>query len=677
MAGLINIGLSGILGHQAALNTTGNNISNANTDGYSRQRVDFESSPGMRTGAGTIGTGVNISNIERITNEFVTQQVRTDTSLSSEQEALNTELSRLDNLLGGESTGLNSALNNFFSSLQSAAEDPSALPQRKLVLSEANELASRFQSLQTELRQQRDSVTGQMANAAKDVNSLIASVADLNTKISETPGLAQGEMPNNLLDQRDEKLRELSELVKINVSQADGQQVNVSLTGGQALVVGGRAASLDTVESQSDPNQLDFQLRTGNRVARVTEQIVGGTMGGLRTFQEQALEPAFDELGRVAIAVSEQVNHQHAIGMDLEGDLGGNLFTDINSEAVRLSRVTADSGNAPPQDATIGVEITDSNQLDGRSYQLRFGGNNGNNYELIDRTSGEVVSQGSLPSPLPAEIAQDGFNVQIEEGTFQQGDRFLIQPTKNAAANIGVEIEREQDLALASPIKAEADSGNAGNGVINQGTMLNVDNPLTNQRLDSFSQQGELNPPLMIRFSDTENYEILDASDPNNPQSFVPPQTGSFEPGRPNEIFTEDPTDPNYRGFQFAINGNPEANDTFLINYNGDGTSDNRNAQLLGGLGTKDTMNNGNQNFSEAYGGLVETVGVQSRQSNLDLEAGKALLEQSTNQEQSISGVNLDEEAGRLIQYQNAYSANARVMSVAQELFNTLLGTFQ
>lgn len=677
MAGLINIGLSGILGSQAALNTIGNNISNANTDGYSRQRVDFESSPSLGTGSGNIGTGVNISDIKRITNEFVNQQVRTDTALASEQGALNTELSRLDNLLGGESTGLNSALNNFFSSLQSAAEDPSSLPQRKLVLSEAAELTNRFGSLQTEMQQHRDSVTGQMEAGVSDINSLVKSIADLNTKISETPGLAQGSTPNNLLDQRDDKLRQLSELVNVNVTETEGQQVNVSLTGGQALVVGGRSASLETVENQADPNQLDFQLRNGNRVSRVTEQIVGGTLGGLRTFQEKALEPAFDELGRIAIAVSEQVNQQHSIGMDLEGDLGGNLFSDINSDAMRWNRVTANAGNSPPDDATIGVEITDSSQLDGQSYELRFGGSNGNNYELVDRESGKVVSQGTLPSPLPAEISQDGFNIQIDEGTFQKGDSFLIQPTKNAAANIDLEIEREEDLAFASPIKAEADIGNSGNGTISQGTMLNVDNPLTNQRLDSFSQRGELNPPLMVRFTDSENYEILDASDPDNPQSLNPPETGTFEPGRPNKIFSEDPSDPDYRGFQFEINGNPEANDTFTIHYNEDGTSDNRNGQLLGSLGTKNTMNDGNQNFSEAYGGLVEGVGVMTRQSELDLEAGTALLEQSEGQQQSISGVNLDEEAGRLIQYQNAYSANARVMSVAQELFNTLLGTFQ
>ena len=228
MAGLINIGLTGILGQQAALNTTGNNITNANTPGYSRQEVQFETQSAQRTGAGSIGTGVSITNIRRLANEYLTQQVREDTSLFGEQEALNSELSRLDNLLGGETTGLSNALNNFFASLQNAAEDPASLPQRQLVLSEAQQVVNRFEALNQEFIQQRESVKTQMEQGVKDANTLLKSIAELNLAISESPGLAQGREPNELLDKRDEKLRELSELVNISVVQAEGSQVNVS-----------------------------------------------------------------------------------------------------------------------------------------------------------------------------------------------------------------------------------------------------------------------------------------------------------------------------------------------------------------------------------------------------------------------------------------------------------------
>lgn len=676
MAGLINIGLSGILGHQSALNTTGNNISNANTPGYSRQQTIFESQTGITTGAGTIGSGVSVSEIRRVTDQFVVNQLRSDTSLFNEQDTLNTELTRLDNLLGGESTGLNDALNNFFTSIQSAAEDPAALPQRQLVLSEAQGLVSRFQSLHEEFIQQRESVTGQMQAAASDVNSLLSSIAELNLAISESPGIAQGNMPNDLLDKRDEKIRELSKLIQVKVTEVDGSQVNVSLTGGQALVVGGQASQLLTENSAADPTKLDFKLKTGNRISGVTDQIIGGSLGGLRTFQNKVLEPAFDQLGRIALAVSDKINQQHSVGMDLEGDLGGMLFTDINTRAAQLDRVTANENNVPPNDGVVSVEITNTTDLQARSYNLRFTGANGENFDLIDVETGEIVRQGQLPDPLPAEIEMPGFNVHIESGSFQDGDSFLVRPTRNAAANMELQINREEDLAFATPIQAEADLGNTGNGSISQGTMLSTKNPLTNVPLDEFSQRGQLSPPLMVRFSSDTSYEILDASDPTNPVALTPPVNGTFQPGVSNKLFSEDPSDPNYRGFQFEISGNPAANDVFMISYNSDGVSDNRNATLLGGLGTANTMNGGNQSFSEAYAGLVETVGVTTRQSQLDRDAGQALLEQSTNQWESVSGVNLDEEAGRLIQYQAAYNASAKVMSVAQDLFDTLLGTF-
>ncbi|MDX1757311.1 MAG: flagellar hook-associated protein FlgK [Marinobacter sp.] len=683
MAGLINIGLTGVLGHQAALNTTGNNITNANTAGYSRQEVLFETQPGQRTGAGTIGTGVNISDVRRVANEFLVEQVRSDTSLFSEQEALNSELSRLDNLLGGESTGLNQVLNNLFASLQSASEDPASLPQRQLVLSEAQAVVDRFQALQEEFIQQRESVKTQMEQGVKDANTLINSIAELNLAISESPGLAQGHMPNELLDKRDEKLRELSELLSIRVVPSEGSQVNVLLPDGQALVLGGEASKLGTRDSSEDPTSLEFTLTTAGRTLVIDDQVTGGKLGGLRRFEREALHRAFDELGRVAVALADNLNHQHEIGMDLEGDLGGLFFSDINSDAAKRSRVIANADNQPPKDGVLGVEISDSGELQAGTWNLRFTGD-GRDFEVIDRATGQTVNQGRLPDPLPAEISMPGFNIQIESGTFNAGDSYLIQPTRLAAESMELEVAREEDLAFASPVRAENDIGNSGTGVIDQGEMLNVRNPLSNGILPEFQTQGQLSPPLEIRFRDdggTLVYDILDATDPTNvlvagDASAVPPQN-VFQAGISNDLFSEDPQDPNYRGFQFSISGEPQPGDSFFIDYNTNGVSDNRNAEKMAMLATANTMDGGTQSFTEGYAGLVENVGVQTRQSQLDLDSSQTLLEQSTNQRESVSGVNLDEEAGRLIQFQAAYNASAQVMSVAQSLFDTLLATFR
>ncbi|MDO6825113.1 flagellar hook-associated protein FlgK [Marinobacter sp. 1_MG-2023] len=684
MAGLLGIGLTGILGHQSALNTTGNNITNANTPGYSRQEVVFETQQGQRTGAGTIGSGVSVVDIRRLADEFLVQQVREDSTLTGEQQTLNSELSRLDNLLGGETTGLNTALNNFFASLQNAAEDPTSLPQRQLVLSEAQQVVNRFQALSQEFIQQRESVKTQMQQGVEDANALLNSIADLNLAISESPGLAQGQMPNELLDQRDEKLRQLSELVSIKVTEAEGSQVNVSLSNGLSLVVGNNAAQMGTRSSSEDPTRLEFTLSNGGRTLNIDEQISGGKLGGLKRFESEALKPAFDELGRIAIGVAASMNHQHEIGMDLEGDLGGLFFNDVNDLAVQRSRVVANADNQLPNDGQLAVEITDSSKLPAGSWTLQFSGD-GRNFELIDEASGEIVNQGRLPDPVQSEITMPGFNIRVEGGSFNAGDKYLIQPSRNAAESMGLQVDREEDLAFASPIRATTGDQNVGTGQIDQGTMLDVRSPFTGSLLPGFQTAGDLaNGPLTISFeaggSTGMMYVVKGpeavAGDPSSAPVIGSPK--EYTGGNINLVFSSDPAaGDDYQGYQFKLTGQPAIGDTFEINYNSNGVSDNRNAELMAALGTANTLNGNSQSFTEGYAGLVEDIGVKTRQSQFDLEAGNTLLEQSSAQRESVSGVNLDEEAGKLIQYQAAYNASAQVISVAQDLFDTLLQTFR
>jgi flagellar hook-associated protein 1 FlgK len=679
MAGLIGIGLTGILSHQNALNTTGNNITNANTPGYSRQEAVFETLQGQRTGAGTIGKGVSVVDIRRLANEYLVQQVREDSTLTGEQQALNSELSRLDNLLGGESTGLSNALNNFFASLQNAAEDPASLPQRQLVLSEAQQVVNRFQALSQEFIQQRESVKTQMQQGVKDANTLLKNIADLNLAISESPGLAQGRMPNELLDQRDEKLRQLSELVNVRVTESEGAQVNVSLSNGLSLVVGNNASQLGTQSSAEDPTRLEFTLTNGGRTLNIDEQIAGGKLGGLRRFDNEALKPAFDELGRIAIGVAASMNRQHEIGMDLEGDLGGLFFNDVNDLAVQRSRVVANANNQLPKDGQLAVEITDSTKLPAGSWSLQFSGD-GRSFELIDKTSGKIVNQGRLPDPVQSEISMPGFNIRVEGGTFNAGDKYLIQPSRNAAESMGMQVYREEDLAFASPVRASSGDQNVGTGEIDQGTMLNVRSPFTGSLLPGFQTTGELaNGPLTISFAaGGPTGMTFTVTGPPPASATVGTASQPYETGKINTVFSDDPAaGTDYQGFQFKLTGEPATGDTFEIAYNSNGISDNRNAELLAALGTANTLNGKSQSFAEGYAGLVEDIGVKTRQSQFDLEAGKTLLEQSTGQRESVSGVNLDEEAGKLIQYQAAYNASAQVISVAQDLFNTLLQTFR
>ena len=326
----------------------------------------------------------------------------------------------------------------------------------------------------------------------------------------------------------------------------------------------------------------------------------------------------------------------------------------------------------------MAVEITDSSNLPAGTWSLQFSGD-GRNFELINTATGDTVNQGRLPDPVQSEITMPGFNIRIDGGEFNAGDKYLIQPSRNAAENIKLNVRREEDLAFASPIRASASDNNLGTAEIGQGAMLNVRNPNTGALLPGFQSRGELaNGPLNIEFTNydaatgTYDYEITDT--PGNNVL----ETGNYDPKKVNVFFSDDPSDGSrFQGFQFEMTGEPAVGDEFTIDFNKNGVSDNRNAELLAALGTKNTLNGGSQNFTEGYAGLVEDIGVKTRQSQLDKDAGATLLEQSTNQRESVSGVNLDEEAGKLIQYQAAYNASAQVMSVAQDLFNTLLQSFR
>ncbi|XOZ34385.1 flagellar hook-associated protein FlgK [Halomonadaceae bacterium KBTZ08] len=664
---LLNTGLTGILSNQKALETTSNNITNANTPGYSRQRADFESNPSQATGSGYIGQGVNIVDIQRLNDQFINTQLRSDTTLHSEQKALVENLNGMDDLLGNEDTGLNRALTDFFGTLQDAAESPASSSLREQALSQADNLVARFQSVDSQLRAREETVNDRISANIGEINSLADGIAELNKSIAEAPGRASGRDANELLDKRDEKLRKLSELVQVQTNENDDGTVNVRIGKGQGMVSKGNSATLRLAGPTEQAGRREVMLEGLGEDRAITHELTGGALGGNLKFRDEIIEPTMNGIGRIAIGLSQRINEQHKMGQDLNGNLGGNFFRNINADTVAKGRITPSADTAQGGSPDARVEITDSSQLDTRSYTLEITDASGG-YNLRDAASGEVVKNGSVdPDPPPIQtIGYNGFEIQLESGSLQEGDEFSVRPTYNGARDMETEISSGEDIALAAPIRAESNSGNQGTGQISQGKMLESDPP----GLDS---NGNVDPPLQIRFTSESQYEVNDVSDPANPTTLT---TGTFEPGKTNTVFSADPADPNYRGFQFELSGNPEKGDSFRIEANEGGTSDNRNGLALGDLNAKNYLDDGNFSFTDAYGAVVEDVGSRTRTAQVDKEAAGTLKEQSQKQWEEQSGVNLDEEAGKLVQFQNAYSASSQVVSVARDLFNTLIGTF-
>lgn len=624
MSNLLSTSLSGMIAFQRALEMTGHNIANANTPGYSRQVAQLTTREGQGQGSGFIGTGTQISTIRRVYDEVLGQQVQTSATNHARFDALNSLAGRLDTLLADPSTGLNAQLESFFGSVQNVANDPASRPTRQALLGEADGLVLRFSEINRQLDELDGEINLRVTQAVSDINQLTSSIADLNDEIVVAQSRF-GQPPNDLLDQRDLLIRDLSELVSIStVKQSDGA-VNVFIGSGQNLVTGIDANPLSTRPSEFDPTRTEVVLQTPNNAVPISNSLTGGTIGGLLEFRSSILDPARDSLGRTAQTIAQSVNEQHASGMDLYGNLGGDFFS-IDPPAVLYSNTNTGSG-------TAAATITDLGALSGDNYYLEY---DGANYGLRRVDGGQSVALSGSGTPADPFVAE-GLSITVA-GAPAAGDRVLIAPTRYGADSLARAIDDPQAIAMAAPTRSLADIGNIGNGSITPTTIVDRTDP------------GLLNTAI-IEFTGPNTYSI------NGAGSFA------YTAGDPITI----------NGSEVTISGAPSTGDRFTIEANTGASGDNRNGLLLADVQTVGILENGTVSINESYGQLVSSVGGSTRQIQLNLEAQTVILANAENAQMAKSGVNLDEEAANLLKYQQAYQAAAQVVSIASTLFDTLL----
>lgn len=927
MSGLLSNAISGLQASQVALRTAGNNISNANTAGYSRQEVNFTTRAEQQLGnAGFLGAGVNTESVKRVVNEFLNTQIRLDTTTFNQLDKYNQNIGKIDTLFSDASTGLVGSLQSYFAALQNGASDPSSSPARQLIITQSESLTLRYNTLYDHMLDTEKGVDGEISTVMGQVNALAKSVANLNQSIAEKNASGSGSQPNDLLDQRDEALRKLSELVSIQLVKQDGGDINVFIGNGDPLVVG--------------PNVNSFSVRNGGKIylntnvasSDISDAITGGQLGGLLKFKTDVLYPSLNELGRIGIVMSDAFNKVQTQGLDANGNYGQNMFADINEKNITYTRVVH-GNNAEPDDRVLSLTIEDASAITIDDYKFDIAAGT-NNYTIKRVSDNSIVNQGILSGGFPQEIKFEGVKLTLEGGSFQGGDTFTLQPTRTGARDIHSLLKSPELLAFASPIRTGKASSNTGNGAVSPGEVLSLYDA-NNQLLPAFANLGKLSPPVVIRFTSDTTYEVLDNSDPANPKPLVPAMSEqTFYPNRDNSIFTTDkgetrivgkgariglpagklpvtlnsalsaqlngypaeqytfssqdkttglvntqvmvtgsnasaaqtaaqlsnirgvtahayttatitdinvdpaafasplqltlngenllryngatldasvpdpnyttPTDPyagetnfnnylkdqinsnanlkalgiraesgsnpvtgrpevhlvassgvnldirftaadttinnisvndgsgnpnvrlsgvdaiatatveqsaitiggridvtledgvtlstspsvsqilgdstaanfaqsSYMGYQVKISGQPKAGDLFTVDFNTNSKNDNRNALAMTALETNATMQNKSMSFSQGYGRLVEEVGTKSNLSKINTDASKSLLEQTKTMRDGISGVNMDEEAANLIQFQQLYTANARVITVAKDLFDALL----
>ncbi|WP_315291077.1 flagellar hook-associated protein FlgK, partial [Ectopseudomonas oleovorans] len=431
MPDLLAIGVSGLRVSQTALAVTGNNISNTDTAGYTRQQTVQQSNASQRLGASYLGTGASIIDVRRIYSDFLTTQVRTATALDNEAQTYLTEINQVNSLLADSTTGITAVMEDFFAALQTAAASPTDTASRQLLLTQAETLSERFNSIYNQLTEQNSYINQQLSSMVQQVNSLAASVAQYNQAIVNAS--ASGASPNDLLDQRDEAVRELSELIGVTVVEQDGSY-NLFIGNGQPLVVGGSAAQLSAVPSADDPSRHALYLtQNGNFTIDVTSSITGGQIGGLLRYREEVLDTTLNDLGRLALVLADQVNSQLGQGLDLNGQLGAMLFSDINELTLQQQRSLGQAGNSDTS-ANLRVYIDDTSALSTSDYEVTFTSATG--YSVRRLSDGKDMGSYDLTDSPPPVI--DGFTLALDSGSVAAGDRFTILPTRHAAGDIKV-----------------------------------------------------------------------------------------------------------------------------------------------------------------------------------------------------------------------------------------------
>lgn len=633
------LGVSALLTAQRALATTGHNIANVNTEGYSRQRVEQATTPPLTLGGAVFGTGVQISAVRRLVDDLNTAQLRVQTSNHAQADTTLALAEQLGAVLASAEAGLSPALQGFFDALQAVADDPSSVLERQVLLSEANGLVQRFGQLDARLVALDGELDGRIRGGVEAINELAAGVAELNNRIARFE--AGGRSPNDLLDQRDVLINRIAEQVSIRTVTQDDGAVNVFVGNGQALVVGGTASRLAAVTSPFDATRVEVVNDGG---VNISSSLGGGELGAALAFRDGQFNEAGNALGRLATGLVESFNAQHRLGLDLGGVPGGDFFS------VAAPQVAAAGSNAGT--GVVSASIADVAGLTLSDYQLRFDG--GNDYTLTRLTDGQsfAIDTGGASPFTTASI--DGLSLSITAGA-AVGDRFLLRPTAAAAGTVALALGTPQQVAAAAPVRAEAPLGNGGDLQV---TALGV-NALASLPLAGAPVGGTLTLSFDAALG---QFNLLPDPLGEGPLVYDPSVDA---PGRSYDLLGG--------SLGITLAGTPVDGDTVVLRDNAGAVGDNRNALALAGLQETLLLQNGSATLQESYAQLVTAVGTSTRAAQTATEAFGALLDQAIDARAELSGVNLDEEAADLLRYQQAYQAAARLVSVADDLFQSLL----
>ncbi|WP_367848623.1 flagellar hook-associated protein FlgK [Rhodoferax sp. WC2427] len=630
MSNLLNVGARALLANEVALQTIGNNIANSSTVGYSRQTVVLQTVEGQFTGGGYIGKGVDVQTILRNHDEYLTRQAALSKSVAASDVSRANKLLQLEDIFKGGTNGLGAAVTDMMNAFSDVASAPTDLTARTVVLTRADEAAARFNDAATQLNNLQTGLTTELNNAAAAVNTITTNLAAVNGQIQLARG--NGQTPNDLLDKRDNLISQLNQYIQTTQVDADDGTITVFAASSQPLVLGTKATALQVQPNPQDASQSQIAMVLGSQTVVLSEGMMGGgSIAGLLKFQNDDLAQGFNLLGRIAASMTTVVNAQHQLGLDLDGNAGGNLFSAVSMPAGAAAPSNTGTG-------TVGVSVNAATvaKLQASDYKVTF--------TSAATFTVQRLSDNTMVAPDPVTGSFDGLAIAVG-GVPVSGDSFLLQPFRAVANKITTAFGSPRQLAVSSPVQAAMGSTNTGSLAVANLAAKSVPIPAN----------------ITLNFTGSNTYTRSDTGatvytySPGTPIAFDPANLAS--------------------GWSLNLSGAAQNGDTITLGPanlaytklnagNADALLDLRDLALFDG-----------SSLADGYAALMSQVGVKVQSVQYTAEVSKSIADNLETSRTGVSGVNLDEEAAKLLQYQQAYQASAKMVQIAQTIFDSLMAS--
>jgi len=683
---LYGLGVQGLLVAKQSLDTVGHNISNVNTEGFSRQSTVQVTAGGQQFGTGFSGIGTQIDDVIRSFDQFSFSDLQGNTSNLNYNQFFLDSVTRVDQVVSDSDTSITNVLAQYFSAVNVVSDNPNSLEARNNLIEVSKNMTSTFKRIDDQLNLQYRSLNNEVENIAQEMTALSTNLAEVNNEIQKVWGDGAKQLPNDLLDQRDRLVLEISKFTDVSTVQLDNGAINLFIGTGQPLVLGANALKVETIVGRTDNAKLELALTSNGTVQRLRGDLMGGKIQAVYDFRDNVLDKAFNQLGQTAIGIGFSVNEQQGLGLDLNLQVGTDFFNDVNSQSAMAQRALGTNDGLG--EATLGVQIEDVSLLPPDNFELSVvsyaaGPPETAQFQLTNLTSG---AQLTLPAAGPQDlsvsrninVAEYGFSINVDSvnaaDPIQAGKRFELRPTRLGAKLF------ETQMSDASLIAAAGNQILITDGAANTGLSKSRITQITNANDVNYPSPEDVttNPVtaakgLRIEIAEaplgTFTYQVLDANTgvpieepagtPLTGLAFTPPQQTISHAGFDIELTIEDTA---------ALD-----NYSFTLDYNETGVGSNENSLVMANFQTDKILNKGRSTFQDNYALMTSDIGTVASSTDVRVQSAEVLFEQANNRLTSVSGVNLDEEAADLLKYQTAYNAAARVVSVADELMQTLL----